>query len=76
MHWIESHKHVGVVVDVFVFGWNKWLYNTPVDFCNDKNHIKNRLNESWGHIYDLTDYKFLNSKVEQNVVPFYSEKKK
>ncbi len=35
-----------------------------------------RIISKTGHIYDLTDYKFLNSKVEQNVVPFYSEKKK
>lgn len=81
MHWIESHKHVGVVVDVLVFGRNKWLYiihlsisEGTVTFKWQESHQKQA---QWklGNIYDLTDYKFLNSKVEQNVVAFYSEKK-
>lgn len=60
-----------------------YIYNTPVDLKGDCNLSMTRItsktgsmpqSSKLGNIYDLTYYKFLNSKVEQNVIPFYSER--
>lgn len=79
MNWIESHKHVGVVVDVLVFRRNKWLYIIHVSISEgtvtlqwQESHQKQAQWQLWGHIYD---YKLLNSKVEQNFIHFIQRKK-